>query len=351
MTRLPLHLQVLIRMVFMSRLTPALLLLVAIAAFAVYLVRPGEPSQSDIVQAFNGFKTSRLEIGPVPGLGNITKGKCEKVVEADGFVCEVSYTVQRLSSNTPVNLTKFHRLVEVDGGQWAQQVWNADVQREVQHDAAAMRQWKDGHALWTLGGYTLASIMGAILLCKALPAVPWTASNMHTRATPRVGRPIQSGSAGADAIAGGISTAANSLTPAAAMMFISLGLAAAGFMAGGLWVPEATIDLRYMTWVERLCLMASGLSWAAVGFCLPMLLVRVIAFGVVAFALYAVVALPVSWVFTGQSPAQVLARNADGIDKLFKTAKPSTLATFKSAKDPAPPAKAGFEGYRQLFAW
>lgn len=331
----------------MSHLTPVFVVLIAAAAFVVYLVRPSEPSQANVVQAFGGYKTPGFEAGPVPGLRNISKEGCERVTAAEGFLCEVSYTVQHLPSNPPVRMTRVHRFFQVEGGAWGQQLWNANVKRDV----AEFQQWRSGHAFGTLLGYTLASVLGALVLCMVLPAVPWAAPGMNARATPWAGRAIRSGSGSADNIADGFTNAANTLTPSAVLVLISLGLAVAGFMAGGLWVPEYAIDLRYMGWAERLCLLASGISWGSVGFCLPMLLMRLLALGVVVFVFYAVLVLPVAWVFTGQSPAQVLTRNSDTVDKFFTSAKPSTPPASKSAKGSAPSAREGFEGYRQLLNW
>ncbi|GEM_PF-2375928 len=347
--RLPQPLYIALRLVFMSRLTPVLVLLIAAAAFLLHAVLPHEPSQADIVQAFSGYKTKSFESGPLP-FRNITKKACNRVTEANGYLCEVQYTMQRLRPGPPDEYTQVFRLFKVEGGNgaWGQQFWNANVQQY----AAADAKWREGHALWTLIGYTIASVIGAVLLCAVLPAVPWKGPGMNERATPRLGRSIRSGSSGADNIADFLTTAANNLTPAAAMGLFSLALGIGGFMLGSWMLPQIFIDLRVMGWIERLCLLTAGLSMSAVGFCLPMLLVRLAALSVVVLALYAVLVLPAAWIFTGSSPAQTISKNMDSIGGLFTTSKPSATAGASKPRDgSATPRRQGFEGYQQVFAF
>jgi hypothetical protein len=347
--RLPHPLYIALRVVFMSRLTPVLLLLIAAAAFLLQAVLPHEPSQADIVQAFSGYKTKSFESGPLP-FRNITKKACNQVAEAHGYLCEVQYTMQRLRPGPPDEYTQVFRLFKVEGGgdAWGQQFWNANVQQY----AAADAKWREGHALWTLIGYTIASVVGAVLLCTVLPAVPWNGAGMNERATPRLGRSIRSGSSGADNIADFFTTAANNLTPAGAMGLFSLALGIGGFMLGSWMLPQLFIDLRVMGWIERLCLLTAGLSMSAVGFCLPMLLVRLAALSVVVLALYALLVLPAAWIFTGSSPAQTISKNMDSIGGLFTTSKPSVATNASKPRDAStPPRRQGFEGYQQIFAF
>lgn len=347
--RLPHPLYIALRLVCMSRLTPVLVLLIAAAAFLLHAVLPSEPGQADIVQAFSGYKTKSFEAGPLP-FRNITKKTCNRVPEAYGYLCEVQYTMQRLRPGPPDEYTQVFRLFKVEGGNgaWGQQFWNANVQQY----AAADAKWREGHALWTLIGYTIASVIGAVLLCGVLPAVPWNGPGMNERATPWAGRAIRSGSSSADNIADGFTNAANKLTPAAAMGLFSLALGIGGFMLGSWMLPQIFIDLRVMGWIERLCLLTAGLSMSAVGFCLPMLLVRLAALSVVVLALYAVLVLPAAWIFTGSSPAQTISKNFDSLGGVFTTSKPSVAAGASKPKDgSAPPRRQGFEGYQQVFAF
>lgn len=346
---LPHPLYLLLRMVFMTWLTPVLVLLIAAAAFLFHAALPREPSQADIVQAFSGYKTKSFESGPLP-VRNITKKACNRVTEANGYLCEVQYTMQRLRPGPPDEYTQVFRLFKVEGGNgvWGQQFWNANVQQY----AAADAKWREGHALWTLIGYTIASVIGAVLLCAVLPAVPWNGARMNERATPWVGRPIRSGSSGADNVAEGIRTAANTLTPAGAMALFSLALGIGGFMLGSWMLPQLFIDLRVMGWIERMCLLTAGLSMFAVGLCLPMLLVRLAALSVMVLALYAVLVLSAAWIFSGSSPAQTISKNIDSFEGLFTTSKPSVAAgASKSMDGSAPPRRQGFEGYQQVFAF
>lgn len=347
--RLPHPLYIALRLVFMSRLTVVLVLLIVAAAFLLHAVLPREPSQTDIVQAFSGYKTKSFESGPLP-FRNITKKACNRVTEANGYLCEVQYTTQRLRPGPPDQYTQVFRLFKVEGGNgaWGQQFWNANVQQY----AAADAKWREGHALWTLIGYTIASVIGAVLLCTVLPAVPWKAPGMNERATPWVGRSIRSGSSGADNVAEGIRTAANTLTPAGAVALFSLALGIGGFMLGSWVLPQLFIDLRIMGWIERLCLLTAGLSMSAVGFRLPMLLVRLAALSVVVLALYAVFVLPAAWIFNGSSPAQTISKNIDSLGGLFTTSKPSVATSASKPRDgSAPPRRQGFEGYQQVFAF
>lgn len=337
-------LYILLRVVFVSWLTPLLVLLITAVFFLLRAVLPHEPSEANIVQAFNGFKTEYRTAGPIPGIGNITKKSCARVTGGDGYLCELQYTMQRLSG-PPVKNTSVYLMFPVGGGSWGQQAWTPTAQRY----AAAENQWRDGHALRTLIGYTLCSVFGALLLCGVLPAVPWTGPGMNRPATSWLGRSIRSGSRGADNIADSITRGANTLTPAGAMALISLAMSVGGFMVGGWVLPEAFIDLRYITWIERMCLFIAGISWAAVAFCLPMMLLRIAVMGVAAFVLYAVLVLPVVWIFTGSSPGQTLSRNMNSMEQTIK----GMLAPAKSdasAKAGSPAPRKGFESYRQL-AW
>lgn len=341
---LPHSLYLLLRVVFVSWLTPLLALLVTAVFFLLRAVLPHEPSEANIVQAFNGFQTEYLTAGPIPGIGNITKKSCAKVTGGEGYLCELQYTMQRLSG-PPVTNTNVHLLFPVGGGSWGQQAWTPTTQRY----AAAEKQWRDGHALWSLIGYTLCSVFGALLLCGALPAVPWNGPGMNLPATPWLGRSIRSGSRSADNLADSITRGANTLTPAGAMALFSLALSVGGFMVGAWVVPEAFIDLRYIRWIERMCLFIAGISWAAVAFCLPMLIVRIAIVGVAAFVMYAVLVLPVVWISTGSSPGQTLSRNMNSMEQTFKGIL-SPDKSDASAKAGPPEPRKGFEGYRQL-AW
>mgnify|MGYP003600775962 CR=1 FL=1 len=347
--RLPHPLYIALRVIFMSPFTPVLALLIAAAAFLLHSVLPHEPSQADIVQAFAGYETTSFKSGPLP-FRNITKKACNRVTEANGYLCEVQYTMQRLRPGPADQYTQVFRLFKVEGGNgaWGQQFWNANVQQY----AAADAKWREGHALWSLIGYTIASVIGAVLICAVLPAVPWNGAGMNERATPWVGRSIRSGSSGADNVADFITTSANSITPAAAMGLFSLALGIGGFMLGAWVLPQLFIDLRIMGWLERLCLLTAGLSMFAVAFCLPMLLVRFAALSVVVLAMYAVFVLPATWIFNGSSPAQTISKNIDSFESLFTTSKPWVAPGFSKPKDgSAPPRREGFEGYQQVFAF
>ena len=136
------------------------------------------------------------------------------------------------------------------------------------------------------------------------------------------------------------------------MGLFSLALGIGGFMLGSWMLPQLFIDLRVMGWIERLCLLTAGLSMSAVGFCLPMLLVRLAALSVMVLALYAVLVLPAAWIFTGSSPAQTISKNMDFIGGLFTTSQPSVAAVASKPRDgSAPPRRQGFEGYQQVFAF
>lgn len=348
MPRLPHPLYLLLRLVFVSRLTPVLVLLAAAVGLLLYAFLPHQPSESNIVQAFSGWKTPSFEAGPIPGVGNITKKSCAAVTEADGYLCELQYTVQRLSGPA-VTVIRTHRLFPVGDGSWGQQSWTPTVQRYAAADVA----WREGHSFWTLMSYTAASILGALILCSALPAVPWNAPGMNTRATPRTGYAIRSGSNSADKLADLFTGGANTITPAGAMGLFSVALGIGGFLLGSWVLPEAFIDLRYMRWIERLCLLASGISFGAVAFCLPMLIVRFLAAGVGVFVLYAVLVLPTVWIVTGSGPGQTIARHMNSVEQSIKSALPVTSAA--TAPSPSKVGSAtprqGFEGYRQLLTW
>ena len=191
--RLPHPLYIALRLVFMSRLTVVLVLLIAAAAFLLHAVLPREPSQADIVQTFSGYKTKSFEAGPMP-FRNIAKKACNRVTEAHGYICEVPYTMQRLRPGPPDDYTQVFRLFKVEGGggAWGQHFWNADARRYMQQSAAADAKRREGNALWTLIGYTVASVIGAVLLCRVLPSVPWNGVGMNERATPWAGRAIRS---------------------------------------------------------------------------------------------------------------------------------------------------------------
>ena len=344
---LPHPLYLFLRLIFMTWFTPVLGLAIAAVVFLLQAFLPHEPSQSDIVQAFSGYETKYFKAGPLP-FGNITKKACNRVTEANGYLCEVQYTQQHLRPGPPVKYTQLYLLFQVENGSWGRQLWNANTQQY----AASDTKWREGHELWTLIGYTIASVMGAVLLCAVLPAVPWNAVGMNKRATPWVGRAISSGNTGADRIGEGFTSAANCLTPGAVMMLFSLALGIGGFVLGSWILPQIFIDLRVMRWLERLCLLTSGLSMAAVGFCLSMLLVRLMAAAVVVGAMYAVLVLPVAWIVSGSSPAQMMSKNIGSFERFFTTSK--AAATFKLSKSKdgsAPPRRQGFEGYQQVLAW
>lgn len=328
------------RLLFWSRLTPILVLLAAGSFMLVRYFDP-EPSQANVEQAFAGFKWNSVEtpVGGVHGARDIRKEGCVPVTGAEtaGYLCTVSYTTPNRSTAAPVKVTKVHLLFPVADGQWGQQVWNQATKLE----AIKLHERQSGHQFWLLLGYTVASVLLAFMLASALPRLAWDAPSMHERATPWVSTPISSGSSHVDDLAGGIATSANALTPAAVMGLFALALGASGFVLGGLVVPEQFINLRYVGWAERLCLLVAGISWGALGMRMPALLVQFVALGVVLAVLYAVLVLPSLWVFTGESPAQVFVKHATAV-KEFTTPEKS-----KVAQEP----RQGYEGYRQLMNW
>lgn len=330
--------RILPRLLFWSRLTPILVLLVAGIFMLVRYLDP-EPSQSNVEQAFNGVKMRNFSstVGSMTGIRDLHKESCAPVAEAVGYLCTLSYTMQHLPSSAPLRVTKVHLLFPVEGGQWGQQVWN----REVKLDVAAAQERLAGHQFVRLLGYTAASVLIAFMLCAALPRLAWNAPGMHERATPWVSTPISSGNRRVDGLSGGIADGANALTPAAVMVLFALALGALGFFLGGLVVPEAFINLRYVGWAERLCLLVAGISWGVVGMRMPALCVQFMALGVVLAVLYAVLVLPTLWVFTGESPGRVYAKHANAVEKF--------ITPDKSRTAQAP--RQGYEGYRQLMNW
>lgn len=109
--------RILPRLLFWSRLTPILVLLVAGVLLLVRYLDP-EPSQANVEQAFNGFKISNIEfpVGTMRGITDIHKGDCVSVAEAAGYLCTLSYTSQYLPSSAPQRVTKVHRLFPAEGG-------------------------------------------------------------------------------------------------------------------------------------------------------------------------------------------------------------------------------------------
>ena len=217
--------RILPRLLFWSRLTPILVLLVAGVLLLVRYLDP-EPSQANVEQAFNGFKISNIEfpVGTMRGITDIHKGDCVSVAEAAGYLCTLSYTSQYLPSSAPQRVTKVHRLFPAEGGQWGHQVWNKDVKRYV----AEAQERLAGHQFVRLLGYTAASVLIAFMLVSALPRLAWNAPGMHERATPWVSKPISSGNRRVDGLSGGIAEGANALTPAAVMVLVALALGALG---------------------------------------------------------------------------------------------------------------------------
>ena len=179
------------------------------------------------------------------------------------------------------------------------------------------------------------------MLVSALPRLDWNAPGMHERATPWVSKPISSGNTRVDGLSGGIAEGANALTPAAVMVLFALALGGLGFVLGGLVVPEAFINLRYIGWAERLCLLVAAISWGLVGMRMPALCVQFMALGVVLAVLYAVLVLPSLWVFTGESPGKVYAKHADAVERFITPDKSRTAQATRQ----------GYEGYRQLANW
>lgn len=208
-------------------------------------------------------------------------------------------------------------------------------------DAIKLHERQSGHQFWRLLGYTAASVLLAFMLASALPRLAWDAPGMHERATPWVSAPISSGNRHVDDLSEGIAGGANALTPAAVMGLFALGLGAFGFVLGGLVVPESFINLRYVGWAERLCLLVAGISWGVLGMRMPALLVQFVALGLVLAVLYVVLVLPALWVFTGESPAQVYVKHVIAVDKF--------ITPDKSRTAQAP--RQGYEGYRQLMNW
>ncbi len=109
--------RILPRLLFWSRLTPILVLLVAGVLLLVRYLDP-EPSQANVEQAFNGFKISNIEfpVGTMRGITDIHKGDCVSVAEAAGYLCTLSYISQYLPSSAPQRVTKVHRLFPAEGG-------------------------------------------------------------------------------------------------------------------------------------------------------------------------------------------------------------------------------------------
>lgn len=330
--------RILPRLLFWSRLTPILVLLVAGGFLLVRYLDP-EPSQANVEQAFDGFKIGNIEfpVGTTRGIRDIHKGNCVSVAEAAGYLCTLSYTSQYLPTSAPLRVTKVHRLFPAEGGQWGHQVWNKDVKLGV----AAAQERLVGHQFVRLLGYTAASVLIAFMLVSALPRLAWNAPGMHERATPWVSAPISSGNTHVDDLSGGIATGANALTPAAVMALFALALGALGFVLGGLVMPEQFINLRYIGWAERLCLLVAAISWGVVGMRMPALCVQFMALGVLLAVLYAVLVLPTLWVFTGESPGRVYAKHANAVEK-FITPDKSRVAQS---------TRQGYEGYRQLMNW
>ena len=328
------------RLLFWSRLTPILVLLVAGAFMLVRYFDP-EPSQANVEQAFNGFKwnSASTPVAAVHGARDIRKEGCVPVAGAEtaGYLCTLSYTTPNRSTGAPVKVTKVHWLFPAVDGQWGQQVWNQGAKL----DAIKLHERQSGHQFWRLLGYTAASVLLAFMLASALPRLAWDAPGMHERATPWVSAPISSGNRHVDDLSEGIAGGANALTPAAVMGLFALGLGAFGFVLGGLVVPESFINLRYVGWAERLCLLVAGISWGVLGMRMPALLVQFVALGLVLAVLYVVLVLPALWVFTGESPAQVYVKHVIAVDKF--------ITPDKSRTAQAP--RQGYEGYRQLMNW
>ncbi|WP_157900280.1 hypothetical protein [Rhodoferax koreensis] len=296
------------------------------------------PTQANVEQAFNGFKTRNIEfpVGLTAGIRDIHKEGCIPVEEAAGYLCTLSYTMQYLASSTPLRVTKVHRLFPAEGGQWGQQVWN----REVERDVAAAKERSEGHQFARLLGYTAASMLMAFMLHGTLPRLAWNALSMHEQATPWLATPIACGNAHVDGLSGGIAVGANALTPAAVVALFALALGALGFVLGGLVVPETFINLRYVGWSERLCLLTAAVSWCVAGMRMPALFIQLIALGVVLAILYVVLVLPTLWVITGESPGRVYAKHAVAVAKFVA---PGPLRTGQPRQ--------GYEGYRQLMNW
>ena len=328
------------RLLFWSRLTPILVLLVAGAFMLVRYFDP-EPSQANVEQSFNGVRWNSGDtlVGAVHGARDIRKEGCVQVAGAEtaGYLCTLSYTTPNRSTAAPVKVTKVHWLFPVVDGQWGQQVWNQATKLE----AIKLHERQSGHQFWRLLAYTVASVVGACVLFNHLPHFAWNDPGMHERATPWVSQPIASGNSHVDDLAGGIATGANALTPAAVMGLFALAFGASGFVLGGLVVPEQFINLRYVGWAERFCLLVAAVSWGLVGMRMPALCMQFIGLGIVLAVLYAVLVLPSLWVFTGESPAQVFVKHATAVKK-FTTPEQS-----KVAQEP----RQGYEGYRQLMNW
>ncbi|RYH54840.1 MAG: hypothetical protein EON54_12885 [Alcaligenaceae bacterium] len=103
---LPHSLYLKLRFIFMSRFTLVLVVLISAVAFLLHAVLPHEPSETDIVQAFGGYKTKYFEAGPLPGIGNIVKKACNPAPEVDGYLCEIQYTQKMLSAGAPAQYTR-----------------------------------------------------------------------------------------------------------------------------------------------------------------------------------------------------------------------------------------------------
>ena len=330
--------RVLPRLVFMSRLTPILVLFIASSVLVFQYLRPSEPSQANVVAAFAGYKTPNFEMGPVPGARNIRKEGCEKVAEADGFLCKIRYTVQFVPSQTPIEVTRTHRLFQVQGGTWGQQQWSKNVATAV----AESQERLAGHQFGRLLAYTSASVILAFVFFAALPRINWSAPGLHERTTPWVGAPVRSGSQTADGVGDYCTTMANNVTPGAVLVFLALGIGAVGFFMGGLVVPQSFIQLRYAGGAERICLLIAALSWGVVGMRMTMLSVQLLALAVVMAVVYGVLVLPMQWVMGGDSLGRVHERNLAVMTKFVSNAKTAQAGA---------PSLRGREGYEQLMNW
>lgn len=324
------------RMLFWSRLTPILLLLCG----GVYLLInyiDTEPTEANIVSAFGGYKTRHSARGAVPGISNIRKLQCKKVAVPEGHLCSVSYDMQPLPSRAPLRMEQVHFIFPVEGKQWGQLLWNKQAQASV----ADAKELLAGHQFWLLVLYTCVSVLASLALSRTLPRVAWNNPAMHMRATPYIVTAGSSTDSPSDRLTNVIVGGTNAITPAAVVVIFAMALGAAGFYIGGLMVPEALINLRYMGGTERFCLLVCGISWGVVGTRLPMLCIQIACAGLVLAISYAVVVLPVLWLVAGDSPGQTFSKHTEAVEKYFALDNREANLTPRQ----------GFEGYTHLLDW
>lgn len=179
--------RILPRLLFWSRLTPILVLLVAGAFMLVRYFDP-EPSQTNVEQAFNGFKWNSAStlVAAVHGARDIRKEGCVPVAEAEtaGYLCTLSCTPNR-STGAPVE--GHEGALVVPRGGWA--VGSAGLEPGCQtrcHPSStnASRDTSSG-GCW---GTQLRQCSWPSCWLRLYRAWPGVTPGMHERATPWVSR-------------------------------------------------------------------------------------------------------------------------------------------------------------------